>query len=349
MSSLLVGDMAPPFVLPSDSGSDFDIYADTVAGQYVAIVFCPDGIAEATEQLAEFARQHESLRQNGILVVAVSKEPASVLAKRREQLTLPFHLLSDQENKLFVSYGVAADGGGQAVTLVVRPNQHVFSVIHDGLHAAEVLNRVSAQKDLQAEISFGFQPPILMVPDVLTADDCQWLIGAFTDEDLPVVSTREFVGMRARGEINGEIKVEASDYGRVDRTDMYIVSDRLRSRISQRFQTRLLPEIKKAFHYPVSRYEGLSISRYEGERGGEAHGHRDNSMPEVAERRFAVSINLNAEEFEGGGVRFTEFSKQVYRAPTGGALVFSCSLFHEAMAITKGHRFVLLTFLLGNQ
>ena len=32
------------------------------------------------------------------------------------------------------------------------------------------------------------------------------------------------------------------------------------------------------------------------------------------------------------------------RAPTGGAVIFSCSLLHEATAVTKGRRYAFLPF-----
>ena len=42
-----------------------------------------------------------------------------------------------------------------------------------------------------------------------------------------------------------------------------------------------------------------------------------------------------------------EFGPQAYRAPTGGELVFSCSLLHEALPVTKGKRYAYLPFLYG--
>jgi hypothetical protein len=48
-----------------------------------------------------------------------------------------------------------------------------------------------------------------------------------------------------------------------------------------------------------------------------------------------VTINLNAEEYDGGDLRLPEFGRQAYRAPTGGAVVFSCSLLHEALPVTR--------------
>jgi len=62
-------------------------------------------------------------------------------------------------------------------------------------------------------------------------------------------------------------------------------------------------------------------------------------------RRFAVSINLNSEEFEGGQLRFPEFGPRWYKPPTGGCVVFSCSLLHEATTVTKGRRYAFLPFL----
>ena len=36
---------------------------------------------------------------------------------------------------------------------------------------------------------------------------------------------------------------------------------------------------------------------------------------------------------------------RTYRPPTGGAVVFSCSLLHEATPVTKGLRYATLPFL----
>jgi predicted 2-oxoglutarate/Fe(II)-dependent dioxygenase YbiX len=56
-----------------------------------------------------------------------------------------------------------------------------------------------------------------------------------------------------------------------------------------------------------------------------------------------VSINLN-DDFEGGGLVFPEYSARVYRPPVGGALVFSCSLMHAVLPMTRGRRYACLPF-----
>ena len=54
---------------------------------------------------------------------------------------------------------------------------------------------------------------------------------------------------------------------------------------------------------------------------------------------------LNTGEYEGGEVCFPEYGRQRYAAPAGGAVVFSCSLLHEALPVTRGKRYVFLPFL----
>ena len=52
-----------------------------------------------------------------------------------------------------------------------------------------------------------------------------------------------------------------------------------------------------------------------------------------------------AADYEGGDLRFPEFGPRTYRPPTGGAVVFCCSLLHEATPVTKGRRYAVLPFL----
>ncbi len=58
-----------------------------------------------------------------------------------------------------------------------------------------------------------------------------------------------------------------------------------------------------------------------------------------------MTLNLNATEYDGGDLVFPEFGPRPYRAPTGAAVVFSCSLLHEATPVTRGKRYAYLPFL----
>ncbi len=129
------------------------------------------------------------------------------------------------------------------------------------------------------------------------------------------------------------------------RRDAIIQDEDLRLDLRSRIERRLLPEIKKAFQFEATRIERYIVACYDAADGGYFKPHRDNTTSATAHRRFAVSINLNAEEFEGGDLRFPEFGRRTYRPPTGGAVVFSCSLLHEATPVTRGTRYATLPFL----
>lgn len=112
-----------------------------------------------------------------------------------------------------------------------------------------------------------------------------------------------------------------------------------------RIHDRLTPEIAKAFQFCATRIERHIVACYDSHSGGFFKPHRDNTTKGTAHRRFAVSLNLNTGEYEGGKLRFPEFGKRTYEAPAGDAVVFSCSLLHEATPVTQGLRYAYLPFL----
>jgi hypothetical protein len=83
-------------------------------------------------------------------------------------------------------------------------------------------------------------------------------------------------------------------------------------------------------------------------RSGFFSAHRDNLSPTTAHRRFALTLNLN-DGYQGGQLRFPEYGPERYRPALGAALVFSCSHLHEVLDVTAGRRFVLLSFLFGEE
>lgn len=335
-----IGDIAPPFVRPDDSGAEFDLCADDVAGRPLAIVFCPGGIADAAQELKSFGSSGDSMRHLGATVIGVSPEPVSEIARHKKAMSLPIPLLSDEDKSVFAAYDAASASG--PTTVLLRPNRHVLDIIVDGTHAAAALEKFETICANEAEIQAYHRPPVLLVPDVLGPEDCQRLIDIYLDEDTL------YVDLESATKPDCDFKTMVPDYGRVDRID-HMVRDRDTIKfVTGRLQARLLPEIMKAFHYKVTSFESLRIACYEGARQGKAHGHRDNSKPEVAHRRFAVTINLNSENFEGGGLRFPEYGPECFKPQSGTAAVFSCSMLHEALQVERGHRFALLLFLSGD-
>jgi predicted 2-oxoglutarate/Fe(II)-dependent dioxygenase YbiX len=62
-----------------------------------------------------------------------------------------------------------------------------------------------------------------------------------------------------------------------------------------------------------------------------------------------MSLNLNAGDYDGGYLRFPEYGPLLYRPETGGAVIFSCALLHEAMPVTRGRRFGIFGFFFGEE
>jgi predicted 2-oxoglutarate/Fe(II)-dependent dioxygenase YbiX len=118
----------------------------------------------------------------------------------------------------------------------------------------------------------------------------------------------------------------------------------LEQHMHEQLMRRALPEISRVFNFAVGRRDSLKLLAYP-ENAGYFRAHRDNDTADVAHRRFALSINLNAGEYEGGEFRFPEFGRHRYAPTTGGAIVFSCSLLHEILPVERGTRYAMTTFL----
>jgi hypothetical protein len=184
-------------------------------------------------------------------------------------------------------------------------------------------------------------PPVLQIPEALSRDDCARLIKIFQ------TSGRTFIAPQSIDDfLNGaDFKMRIPENGCGNPVDHFFFEKETLAFLSNRL-IRIAPEIYKSFQYRVSRYETLRVACYQDERQASLDGHRDIN-PSTACRRFAMSINLNTEEFEGGELRFPEFGDQRYRPESGTAIIFSSTLLHEALHVTRGTRYVLLAFLFG--
>ncbi len=176
--------------------------------------------------------------------------------------------------------------------------------------------------------------PVLAIPGILSEPLCRELIAHF-EASKPV-----FGGM-ASIDASGRY-AHRIDQDKKHRYDLVLGSP-YSNRVLAGVLTRCIPEIKRAFQVEIAHTDRILLARYD-ESGGYFRRHRDNAAPSVAFRQFALSINLN-EDFDGGHVLFPEFNSRRYRPRLGAGVVFSCSLLHEAAAVTRGRRYCALTFL----
>ena len=334
---LAVGDIAPKCVLPDSDGESVNLRGDTVAGNPIVVVFCPKFTPAVCAALAGFAAQLPQLSDAGARLFAVTREPAAV-AKAQ---AIPFPVLIDGKEEVFRAF--SANTRDMPTTVVLRRNHHVLAILKDApeTHAAEALAAVQRlAPDRQTELMLS-HPPVLLIPDVLSPAECRRLINVY--ETRGQFFVKPGVGY---DHMTTDYKMRIPEYDRVDRIDHWLVDKDTCSFVHYRVATRVFPEIVTAFQYWITKYERMRIGCYEGARGGRSHGHRDNIQP-TPYRRFAMSINLNTDEFSGGELRFPEYGDKRYRPESGAAIVFSSSLLHEALEVTSGRRLVLLAFLFG--
>ena len=333
---LAAGDIAPDCVLPGPDGTYVNLRSDSIAGNPIVMLFLPRLAATSKETLDCFARHLDSFAANGARVFAISPNAISSPA-------LNFPVLLDRNEQVFGSFTVPPD---RPSTVVLRRNHHVAGILNGEpeAQAAAALSLVERMTWERRTLSMPMHPPVLLIPEALSRDDCARLIEIFETrgqviEKQPGVPIADF--------LNGsDFKLRVPEHGREDRIDHFFYEKGTLAFLNNRLN-RIVPEIVKAFHYRVTKCETLRMACYQGHRGGYTHGHRDNNPPTLY-RRFAMSINLNTEDFTGGELRFPEFGDQRYRPESGTAIVFSSSLLHEALHVTAGRRFVLLAFLFGD-
>jgi len=207
-----------------------------------------------------------------------------------------------------------------------------------------VLTEIAALTAAPRVLTLDSHPPVLVLPRVFDAADCERLIDLW---HRPVRLWRSD-GLTNSGYANetGDFKVRIESYGR---TDQYVVRDTaMQSYIDRRVIRRVLPEIAKSFAVSPSYREDYRIACYDSAERGGLKGHRDNPTQERRHRQFTISVNLNAGEYEGGALRPREYGDQLYEVERGSAVVWSCSLLHEVTDVTRGRRFMLGTHIFSD-
>ncbi|MBI2253153.1 MAG: 2OG-Fe(II) oxygenase [Proteobacteria bacterium] len=338
---LLVGDPAPWFHCASNVNANFDF--STAAGRHVVLTFFGSTAHPVGKALVEsFLAALGVFADPEFYCFGVSLDAAD---RERADLTQThpgFDIFWDTERKVAQRYQFAGMdtpvAALQPITYLLDPNLHVLGIFatNDGrLQADSVLQVLKRLPKIGAPRPSQMQAPVLVVPHVLERDLCQRLIEGYRNGN-PTES-----GFMV--ERDGKT-VQLHDHRHKRRSDWTITDRDLIATVQERFRRRLLPEIKKAFAFDVTRMERHIVASYD-QSGGYFRPHRDNTTKGTAHRRFAVTLNLNAEDYVGGDLMFPEFGRATYRAPTGGAVVFSCSLLHEALPIIRGQRFAYLPFL----
>lgn len=367
---LSVGEPVPWFYGPTEANPRFRF--DSVAGRYVVLsLFGSAGQPHGRAMLDALAKARSRFDDTQVLFFGVTIDPEDDRQERLRDHVPGIRFFRDFDQTIsrlyralprrdgeFSGDSLIGDGIPESRRSTPEPEDVTaalqeylpFSLILDqrlrvlaycrfdepALHIERILRFLDRQPPVLSPSRATVQAPVLVVPRVFEPEFCRRLIDLYNNHG---------------GEDSGFMRDEGGktvgviDYSHKRRSDYSIENETIRTQCMHRIHDRLIPEIQKAFQFRATRMERYIVACYEGTTGGHFRAHRDNTTKGTAHRRFAVSLNLNAEEFEGGDLKFPEFGTQLYRPPTGGAVVFSCSLLHEATPVTSGTRYVFLPFL----
>jgi peroxiredoxin len=316
-----------------------------MAGRYIVMCFFGSAAQPRARAAIDAMLRHRNLFDDQrCCFFGISIDPADK-TERRVQDSLPgVRFLWDFDTSR--KYGAlpreaSTKGpiGYRPIWVIVDPTLHVlatfpFSTVddnHDTIFA--YLSRLPAPENFAG---FEIPAPVLILPNAFELELCQQLIGLY-DAD----------GGQETGVVrnDGRAVVDASMKRRKDYT---IIEQDMIQGIQRRVMRRVVPEIEKLFFMKTRYMDRYIVGCYAAEDAGHFEPHRDNTSSNTAHRRFAISINLNS-DFDGGELRFPEYSRRGFKAPTGWAVVFPCAILHRVMTVTRGRRYAFLSFVYDDE
>ena len=333
-----VADHAPTIELRQTDGRPKPL--SRMAGR-IALVHMISGPDAAETALALNARAEriKSLGAEAYLIRPTSPVQNLALVKKH---ALTVEVLSDESGAL--AHNLNLKGPGTAIIgrdtrlIDVLPRDPKTSV---DAHFDTVVNQISELSESGLRLVEARHAPVMVIPNVLSDEWCRYL---------RAVHDREGNAPSGFMQQVKDQTVEMQDPNVKIRRDHVIQpGSQLDGAITHLFSRRLIPEIQKATHARISRHEEFKVVRYNAADGGHFRAHRDNTTQATRTRLFAVTLNLNTGgpdgDYDGGQLVFPEYGEVGYRPAPGAALVFSCTLLHEARPVIAGSRYVLLAFL----
>ena len=327
------GDPAPLFVARTDEVDAYNI--GVVAGRFVLLmIFGSLGVEACEAAHAKVLARRGLFDDRDALFFGVSVDPADHALRGVRNQAPGLRYFQDYDFAVSRLYGLLQ--GDQLRPAVFLLDSMLRVLAAEPIEATSaVLDSLGAALAEQARAEPPFAP-VLTVPRIFEPEFCARLITHY-----------QAVGGEPSGfamEVDGRT-VQRVHPGLKRRRDVWIADEALRTEVRLRLVERLFPMIQRAWGWRATEIERDIITCYDSADQGFFSAHRDDATAGTAHRRFAVTVNLNAEAYEGGALRFPEFGRRLYKPPTGGAVVFGCNLLHEATPVTAGVRYALTPFL----
>jgi hypothetical protein len=339
--SLRAGDRLPDFALPGLDGKLRKLIW-SFTGEPVALLVVDDLRALDAEQFAGLVGQCKAAATVPVVICGNAVAAAAPAWSKIEATADGALLLCDGERKLVpallaqAGMALGQTGGLRQRVIVLDANQRVAATFDTRalLAAAESIAAVadSVRSNGGADQVIGTaMAPVLVLPRVFEPDFCTQVIRLWQKGD------HKDSGVSSRYGNVGVLELKRTE-------DYMVVEPMMQKAISDRLAWRIGPELIKVFAFDCEfSFDAHVVLSYSAEGKHFFGAHRDNGAPTTADRAFAVSLNLN-DDFEGGELVFPEYAGVKVSPPAGAAAVFSCSVLHRALPVTRGRRFVLTTF-----
>jgi predicted 2-oxoglutarate/Fe(II)-dependent dioxygenase YbiX/peroxiredoxin len=329
---LTLGDPVPWFTAPQITGGSFILHVH--AGRWIVLSFLGSPAnPRVDEELAALLNEASLFDEDRLIVRAVFTAAPDDVAKYPE-VGKALSFLADYDGAISKSFG-ALD---VPRTIVLDPMLRAVADIPWDFpqgHAATVRNLLRSLPAIDDSAGVPMSAPALIVPRVLNFELCEFLVQLYKQQGGEDSGFLVDVGAKTMTMV---------DYRLKRRNDLVVAAPELRELIGGQIVRRLLPAVERYFQFQATRMDRYIIACYDSEIGGHFYRHRDNVNAGAQHRRFAITINLNS-DYDGCDLVFPEFGRKTYRAPHGGALVFSCGALHQVTPITRGQRYAFLAFL----
>lgn len=149
---LKVGQKAPDFTLPSDTGEKISL--KDFRGKKVVLYFYPkDDTPGCTKEACSFRDNINQILERQAVVIGVSADSIESHKKFKEKYNLNFPLLSDEKHRVLEKYGVWKERslygkkfmGTERTTFIIDENgriAHIFRKVKVDGHTEEVLRKL---------------------------------------------------------------------------------------------------------------------------------------------------------------------------------------------------------------
>jgi predicted 2-oxoglutarate/Fe(II)-dependent dioxygenase YbiX/peroxiredoxin len=333
--AIVLGDPVPWFAAPLIGEGTFNL--SVAAGRWIVLAFLGSPANPRLEQeLAALFRCSRLFDEDRIVFYGILTAPPDDPPPYLSRTTSAVSFLADYDGAISRAFGA----GEMPRTIVLDPMLRAVANVRwdDGAGHAETLGGVLASLPaVDDSAGVPLTAPVLIVPRVFDFQLCDVLVQFY-----------EKIGGKDSGflfDVDGKT-ARVVDYRLKRRNDLGVAHPQLREAIRSQVVRRLVPSIERFFQFRATRMDRYIVACYDSAVGGHFHRHRDNVNVGAQHRRFAVSINLN-KDYDGCDLVLPEFGRRSYRAPYGGAIVFSCGALHQVTPVTRGRRYAFLAFLYG--